>query len=79
SQLAALTRYAEAVGLMFQIVDDLLDVTQTAEAMGKATHKDEGKGKLTYPGLIGVEASKEEVDRRRREAAAALSQFDAAA
>ena len=79
SRLAALTRYAEAVGLMFQIVDDLLDVTQTPEAMGKATHKDQDKGKLTYPGLLGVEASKEEVDRLRREAAAALSEFDAAA
>jgi geranylgeranyl diphosphate synthase, type II len=79
SQLAALTSYAEAIGLMFQVVDDLLDVTQTAEEMGKATKKDEDKGKLTYPGLLGIEASKEEVDRLRREAIAALSELGDAA
>lgn len=79
SQLAALTSYAQAVGLMFQVVDDLLDVTQTAEEMGKATKKDEDKGKLTYPGLLGIDASKEEVNRLRREAIAALSELNDAA
>ena len=79
SQLAAVTRYAEAIGLMFQVVDDLLDVTQTSEEMGKATNKDEEKGKLTYPGLLGVEASQEEVDRLRREAISALHELGPAA
>lgn len=75
SQLAALTTFAEAIGLMFQVVDDLLDVTQTAEEMGKATHKDAERGKLTYPGLLGIDTSREEVDRLRREAIAALSEL----
>ena len=75
AQLNAMTRYAEAIGLMFQVVDDLLDVTQSPEAMGKATHKDQDKGKLTFPGLMGIDASREEVDRLRREAIAALGEF----
>lgn len=79
SQLAALTRYAEAIGLMFQIVDDLLDVTATEEELGKATGKDADKGKLTYPGVLGVDASHEEVQRLQFEAKDALEDFDKAA
>lgn len=62
-RLAAITRYAEAAGLMFQIVDDLLDVTQTTEHLGKRTGKDQDAGKLTYPGVMGIEASRAEVRR----------------
>ena len=69
----ALTGYGEAVGLMFQIVDDLLDVTETAEHIGKATGKDLDAGKLTYPGVHGTEASRKEVLRLRDEALAALA------
>jgi geranylgeranyl diphosphate synthase, type II len=61
--MMALTTYGESVGLMFQIVDDVLDVTQSAEHLGKATGKDENAGKLTYPGLIGVEPSRDEARR----------------
>lgn len=61
--LAAVSRYADAIGLMFQIVDDLLDVETTAEQTGKRTRKDAEAGKLTYPGLIGVDASRREVER----------------
>jgi len=64
--LSALTRYGEAVGLMFQIVDDVLDVTQSADHLGKATGKDSSAGKLTFPGLIGLDASRAEVDRLER-------------
>ncbi len=71
-QLEALTRYGEAVGLMFQVVDDLLDVTQTTENLGKAANKDADKGKLTYPGLLGVEASRSEVLRLQAQAHQAL-------
>ncbi len=78
-QLEALTAYAEAVGLMFQVVDDLLDVTRTTEQLGKAAGKDADKGKLTYPGLIGVEASWAEVHRLRESAHAALRDFGAPA
>lgn len=78
-QVAALTGYADAIGLMFQAVDDLLDVTQTADKMGKATGKDAGQGKLTYPGLLGVDATRGEIERLRGEALAALDGFDGGA
>ena len=79
NQLAALTRFGEAVGLMFQIVDDLLDVTQTTEHLGKKAGKDADQGKLTYPGVIGVEASKAEVERLASEAYDAVRPFGDAA
>ncbi len=56
-QQAALASYGERVGLAFQIADDLLDVTGTAEEMGKAVGKDHERGKMTYPGVVGAEAS----------------------
>lgn len=56
-QLALVDRYARAIGLVFQITDDLLDVVSTEENTGKRVGKDAGRGKLTYPGLLGVEAS----------------------
>ena len=61
--LGAITHYAEAIGLMFQIVDDLLDVTQSTEHLGKKAGKDLDAGKLTYPGVIGIEPSRAEVRR----------------
>lgn len=54
-----LRRYAELFGLAFQIVDDLLDCTATSEVVGKRTGKDLERGKLTFPGLIGIEASRQ--------------------
>lgn len=77
--LDRLTRYGEAIGLMFQIVDDLLDVTQTTEHLGKTAGKDVDQHKLTYPALLGVDASKAEVERLADEAAAALEPFGEAA
>lgn len=71
-QLAALNQYGASVGLMFQIVDDLLDVTQTTEKLGKTAGKDEKAGKLTYPVVLGVEASRHEVERLHKEATASL-------
>lgn len=65
-ELAALTLYGDAMGLMFQVVDDLLDVTQSAGHVGKATGKDAACGKRTYPGVLGEEACSEEIDRLRR-------------
>lgn len=76
---AALTAYGEALGHMFQIVDDLLDVTQTAEHVGKATGKDINAGKLTYPGVRGVDQSRREVERLRQLAHDALAPLGAAA
>ena len=75
----ALTGYGEAVGMMFQIVDDLLDVTETAEHIGKATGKDIRAGKLTYPGVCGTDASRIEVQRLRGKAHVALGPLGPAA
>jgi len=58
---ASLGRYGAAVGLMFQVVDDLIDATQDASHAGKATGKDAEAGKLTYPGVFGVEGSRKVV------------------
>jgi geranylgeranyl pyrophosphate synthase len=73
--LAAITRYAEDIGLMFQIVDDLLDVTQTSAHLGKKAGKDQDAGKLTYPGVLGVEHSRREVGRLHAESVAVLAMF----
>jgi geranylgeranyl diphosphate synthase type II len=73
--LDAMTDYARHLGLAFQIVDDLLDVTSTPEQLGKATRKDAAKGKTTYPGLIGIEASREEARRQLTSAVGALRGF----
>lgn len=79
ARLASITDYAEAVGLMFQIVDDLLDVEQTPEVTGKRTRKDHAAGKLTFPGVFGVEYSRAEVERLRAVAVRALEPLGTAA
>ena len=58
AQMDALTAYGRAVGLAFQIQDDILDVTGNEKAMGKRLRKDAGAGKATYPGLMGLERSR---------------------
>jgi len=78
-QLAAMTRYGEAVGLMFQVVDDVLDVTQTTEHLGKTAGKDVDQHKLTYPALLGLAASRAAVRRLRGEALEALDGLGEAA
>jgi geranylgeranyl diphosphate synthase type II len=57
--LEALDTYGRAIGLAFQIVDDILDVTATAEQMGKKTGKDVAEGKLTYPSLVGLDKARQ--------------------
>jgi geranylgeranyl diphosphate synthase type II len=57
--LDSLKTYGEAVGLAFQIADDLLDVTGDAGKIGKGIGKDQEHGKLTYPGLLGIEESRQ--------------------
>lgn len=61
--LRACGGYGRRVGLMFQIVDDLLDIEQSAEHAGKRTGKDAGAGKLTYPAVLGVQGSRSEIAR----------------
>lgn len=58
AQLAALTSYGSAIGLAFQIMDDVLDVTSTTTALGKQTGRDVALGKSTYPALLGVEGAR---------------------
>lgn len=64
-RLSAITEYGEAIGLMFQIVDDLLDVEQSTEHAGKRTGKDAHAGKLTWPGVFGVDASRAKIEEFR--------------
>lgn len=78
-QLAALKRYGRAIGLAFQIADDVLDVEGDSAALGKQIGQDEKHGKATYPALLGMEASRHRAAALLNEALAALSDFDAAA
>jgi len=71
--VAALARYGRHLGLAFQIVDDILDATSTAEKMGKRVGKDAGAAKQTYPAAFGLEASKA---RAWQEVEAALRVLD---
>jgi geranylgeranyl diphosphate synthase, type II len=76
SQLEALTEYGRALGLAFQVIDDLLDVVASTEQLGKRTHKDDAQGKATYPGLMGVEKSRAFAHELMRRAIAALDALD---
>lgn len=71
--LDAITRFGGSIGLMFQIVDDLIDVEQHESHVGKKTGKDDEADKLTYPGVIGIDAARIEANRLRDEALDALS------
>ncbi|MFS8085926.1 MAG: polyprenyl synthetase family protein, partial [Acidobacteriota bacterium] len=75
-ELRAITEYAINLGLLFQITDDLLDVTATAEDLGKTPGKDARSRKATYPALYGMEASREQVAAVHRAAANALERID---
>jgi geranylgeranyl diphosphate synthase, type II len=70
--------YGRAFGLAFQITDDLLDVESSAAQTGKRVGKDAGRGKLTYPGLLGVEESRRRAHRLCREAQETLAPLGAA-
>lgn len=70
-----LARFGQMVGLAFQIGDDLLDLTATEGALGKAVAKDAKAGKQTFPGCVGVEESRMEARRRIASAIAALTRY----
>jgi farnesyl diphosphate synthase len=72
---AALTRFATAVGLAFQIQDDLLDVTGDALMLGKATGADSERAKPTYPAVVGIPASQQRVRLLHNQAVNALAPF----
>jgi geranylgeranyl diphosphate synthase type II len=79
SQLSSMTEFGRYLGLAFQIVDDLLDVTATPEQMGKATGKDAAKGKNTYPALLGVEETRRQAHAQLEAALKALEPLGPAA
>lgn len=79
-EVEALGRFGDAVGLMFQIVDDLIDLEQPSELVGKRTGKDEEAGKLTYPlayggGAEGAKRCRDEVASLKASALGELSRF----
>lgn len=71
--LAGLNRYCEAVGLAFQVVDDILDVTADTATLGKTAGKDEAQDKPTYVSLLGLEAARRFAESLREEALSALA------
>jgi geranylgeranyl diphosphate synthase type II len=74
-QLAAITKFGRALGLAFQVIDDILDVTQTSEKLGKSAGKDIAAQKATYPAIIGLEKSRTEARRLTKQAHNALTIF----
>lgn len=74
--LHAFTTYGEKVGLAFQVVDDILDVTATTEQMGKDQGSDAARGKITYPAIFGLEGARERAIELIGDAKAAITDFD---
>jgi geranylgeranyl diphosphate synthase type II len=75
AQLRALTDFGYNIGLAFQIIDDILDVTQTSGQLGKTAGKDSAAGKATYPSIIGMEPSRKIAAELTRRAYSALQPF----
>ena len=74
-KLRAVTQFGHGLGLAFQVIDDILDVTQSSEILGKSAGKDIAAKKATYPAVIGLEKSRAEARRLTRQAHDALSVF----
>jgi geranylgeranyl diphosphate synthase type II len=77
--IARLRTYGQSIGLAFQIVDDVLDLTQTSEQLGKTAGKDAAAEKTTYPALFGIEESNRRADALVEQACAELGQYGDAA
>ena len=75
AQLKALTDFGYHVGLAFQVIDDILDVTQTTEQLGKTAGKDTQAQKATYPAIVGLEKSRKIAEQLTNKAFAALKTF----
>jgi geranylgeranyl diphosphate synthase type II len=79
AKLQALTLFGHALGLAFQVIDDILDVTQSTEMLGKTAGKDQAVEKSTYPAILGLDASRKEAARLTKAAMDALKSFGAKA
>ena len=75
AQMAAISSYGEHIGLAFQIVDDILDVEESSEALGKTAGKDAAQGKITFPAVWGLETSRTMAAEECARAHAALELF----
>ena len=75
ARLRALTDFGRALGLAFQVIDDILDVTQTSEKLGKSAGKDVAAQKATYPAILGLDGARHEARRLTSEAHEALRPF----
>lgn len=73
SLASALNEYGDAIGLAFQVQDDILDVTGSADVLGKSSGADEKMGKSTFPGLIGLDASRQRARQLCDQACAAIA------
>ena len=75
AQLMALTSFGYHVGLAFQVIDDILDVTQTSDKLGKTAGKDTKAQKATYPSIVGLEKSRKIAEQLTERAFATLKAF----
>jgi geranylgeranyl diphosphate synthase type II len=78
-ELQTLTAYGEHIGLAFQIVDDILDMEQTSDKLGKTAGKDQAQQKITFPAVYGIDRSREMAEQERLAAHHCLEPFDARA
>lgn len=76
SQLDALSRYADSIGLAFQVQDDILDVTADTATLGKTQGADAAHNKPTYVSLLGLEGARHKAAELHQQALAALAEFD---
>jgi geranylgeranyl diphosphate synthase type II len=72
AKLEALTKFGYNLGLAFQVIDDILDVTQSTEMLGKTAGKDQAVEKSTYPSVLGLDASRREAAKLTKAAMDAL-------
>lgn len=75
AKLEAVSQFGYALGLAFQVIDDILDVTQSTEVLGKTAGKDQAVEKSTYPAIIGLDASRKEAAKLTKAAMDALAPF----
>lgn len=79
NKLKAISDFGHALGLAFQVIDDILDVTASTEVLGKTAGKDQAVEKATYPSILGLDASRREAKRLTRQAMHALTPLGAKA